>query len=166
MNMQASARPYAADDCQPLKKAVAEGRVHLAARVRGQYPGTPLASGQLPNLRTIGYWDAVGPQSWGLPKHRNEGIEICYLLNGETTFATDEESVMLRPGDITITRPWQNHQLGDPHIRHCKLFWVILDVETGPGRNQWQFPDWIGPDPDSWLTSCLSCRDSRSIWTI
>lgn len=146
MNMEDASQPFHADDCQPLRQAVQEGRVHMAARVRGQYPGTPLADGQLPGLRTIGYWDAVGPQDWGLPMHRNEGIEICYLLSGQTVFATDEQELVLRPGDITITRPWQSHRLGNPHIGPCRLFWVILDVETERGRNQWQLPEWIGPD--------------------
>lgn len=121
----------------------------MEARVRGQYPGTPLGRGRLPGLRTIGYWDAVGPQSWGLPMHRNEGIEICYLLHGETVFATDRESVVLRPGDITITRPWQRHCLGDPAIRPCRMFWLILDVQSRGDGEQWQFPRWIGPDPES-----------------
>ena len=137
---------FHADDCQPLRRAVAQGEVRMEARVRGQYPGTPLAEGTLPGLRTIGYWDAVGPQSWGLPMHRNEGIEICYLLSGETVFATDHEESVLRPGDITITRPWQRHRLGDPCIRPCRMFWVILDVEGGRGGRHWEFPGWIGPD--------------------
>ena len=138
-----------ADDCGSLREAVARGEVRIEARVRGQYPGTPLERGRLPGLRTIGYWDAVGPQNWGLPMHRNEGIEICYLLSGEMAFATDHESLQLRPGDITITRPWQRHRLGDPEIRPCRLFWVILDVESGSGREAWQFPEWIGPDAES-----------------
>lgn len=138
-----------ADDCEPLREAVARGEVRMQARVRGQYPGSLLEPGRLPGLRTIGYWDAVGPQAWGLPMHRNEGIEICYLLSGETVFATDHESVRLRPGDLTITRPWQRHRLGDPDIGPCRLFWVILDVESGPGREAWQFPEWIGPDAES-----------------
>ena len=29
------------DDCQPVRQAVARGEVRMAARVRGQYPGTP-----------------------------------------------------------------------------------------------------------------------------
>ncbi len=149
MNKEANDPELHADDCQPLRQAVAQKAVHMAARVRGQYPGTPLAKDQLPKLRTIGYWDAVGPQDWGLPAHRNEGIEICYLLSGHTAFATDDEEVILRPGDITITRPWQSHRLGNPHIGPCRLFWVILDVETQGGRNPWQFPDWIGPDLES-----------------
>ena len=138
-----------ADGCEPLNEAVARGEVRMQARVRGQYPGTPLEGGRLPGLRTIGYWDAVGPQNWGLPMHRNEGIEICYLLSGGLAFATDHESVLLRPGDITITRPWQRHRLGAPNIGPCRLFWVILDVQSGSGREAWQFPDWIGPDAES-----------------
>ena len=138
-----------ADGCEPLCEAVARGEVRMEARVRGQYPGTPLEAGRLPGLRTIGYWDAVGPQTWGLPMHRNEGIEVCYLLSGELVFATDHESVLLRPGEITITRPWQRHRLGDPQIRPCRLFWLILDVESATDREEWQFPEWIGPDPES-----------------
>ncbi|MBK1875301.1 helix-turn-helix domain-containing protein [Pelagicoccus mobilis] len=138
-----------ADDCSPLEEAEERGEVRLVACGRGQYPGRRLEGGQLPGLRTIGYWDAVGLQTWGLPMHRNEGIEICYLLSGETAFATDSERYVLRPGDITITRPWQRHRLGDPNIRACKLFWFILDVESGDGRAAWEFPSWIGPDAES-----------------
>jgi AraC-like DNA-binding protein len=147
--MNTGSRQFHPDDCQPLRQAVAQGEVSMKARVRGQYPGTPLAGGALPGLRTIGFWDAVGPQSWGLPMHRNEGIEICYMLHGECVFATDREECILRPGDITITRPWQRHRLGDPCIRPCRMFWLILDVEGGKGRRHWQFPGWIGPDLES-----------------
>ncbi|ADE53992.1 helix-turn-helix domain-containing protein [Coraliomargarita akajimensis] len=135
-----------ADNCAPLSEAVERGEVKLIARSRGQYPGIKLPKGALPGLRTIGYWDAVGSQSWGLPMHRNEGIEICYVLSGETSFATDSGEWTLRAGDITITRPWQRHRLGDPRIRPCKLFWMILDVDTTDERSAWEFPDWIGPD--------------------
>lgn len=81
--------------------------------------------------------------------HRNEGIEICYVLSGQTPFSTDTNEWMLRAGDITITRPWQRHCLGNPHISACKLFWMILDVESSAQRTRWEFPDWIGPDRDS-----------------
>ncbi|MFD2256144.1 AraC family transcriptional regulator [Luteolibacter algae] len=141
--------PLEADNCSPLLNAIQRGGVEFFAYGRGQYPGKRLAVNQLPGLRTVGYWDAIGVQAWGLPMHRNEGIEICCLLNGETVFATDSEQWILRPGDITITRPWQRHRLGDPHIGACKLFWFIIDVESGNGRAAWEFPSWIGPDADS-----------------
>ncbi len=138
-----------ADDCSPLTAAVDRGEVRLVSLGRGQYPGARLSTGRLPGLKTVGYWDAVGVQTWGLPMHRNEGIEICYLISGETLFATDKEEWHLRPGDITITRPWQRHKLGNPNIGPCKLFWMILDVESSDGRAAWEFPDWIGPDIES-----------------
>ncbi|TSA35292.1 MAG: AraC family transcriptional regulator [Verrucomicrobiaceae bacterium] len=137
------------DDCLPLISAIKRGRVVMRARARGTYPGDPLPSGCLPGLQTIGYWDAVGPQDWGLPMHRNEGIEICCLLAGQTAFATDSEHVMLRPGDVTITRPWQRHRLGDPNVRAGRLFWVILDVAGHRGDRAWEFPEWLGSDGDS-----------------
>lgn len=139
-----------ADDCGHLVEAVERGEATLKARGRGQYPGRRLGDGQLPGLWSIGYWDAIGPQTWGLPMHRNEGIEICCLLSGELAFATDHEQVQLRPGSITITRPWQRHRVGDPQIRPSRLFWIILDVEEeADGRAAWDFPPWIGPDADS-----------------
>ena len=141
--------PSEADNCEPLTNAVARGDVRLVARSRGQYPGIALQTGALPGLRTVGYWDAVGPQTWGLPFHRNEGIELCYLLSGETPFETDTESRMLQAGDITITRPWQRHRLGDPNIRPCKLLWIILDVESSEAGSTWEFPNWVGPDHPS-----------------
>ena len=137
------------DNCSPLTEAVERGEVELVARSRGLYPGIPLRNDELPGLCTVGYWDAVGRQSWGLPMHRNEGIEICYVLSGETKFGTDSEAHTLRAGDITITRPWQRHRLGDPCIRPCKLFWIILDVTTTSERPAWEFPNWIGPDAKS-----------------
>lgn len=137
------------DNCSSLSEAALRGEVQFEARSRRSYPGVALDPSELPGLSTVGYWNAVGQQNWGLPMHRNEGIEICYLLKGETSFATDSEEHTLRAGDITITRPWQRHRLGNPYIRPCQLFWVILDVETSTARPTWEFPDWICPDAKS-----------------
>ncbi len=142
---------FRADDCSPLVLAEERGELSLSGYGRGQYPGLRLAPGQLPGLRSIGVWDAVGRQNWGLPFHRNEGIEICYLLHGQCEFATDEGSWSLQSGDMTITRPWQRHRVGNPHIHPCKLFWFILDVDASTSSGRWSFPDWIAPDAESRL---------------
>lgn len=139
-------RDFHSDDCSPLTSAVDRGEVSLIAYSRGQYPGIRLKTGILTGLRSIGVWNAVGPQHWGLPMHRNEGIEICYVLSGQTEFATDTEQRTLRAGDITITRPWQRHCLGNPNIRPCKLFWIIIDVESSKQSSIWELPEWVGPD--------------------
>lgn len=73
---------YQADTCSPLVDAVACGQVRLAALVHGHYPGRKLPSGELPGVKTVGYWDAAQDQAWGLPWHRNEGIELTFLERG------------------------------------------------------------------------------------
>ena len=153
-----------ADDCAPLLAAARRGEVELVARGRGQYPGRPLPESSLPGLRSIGYWNAVGRQTWGLPMHRNEGIEFCLLLGGETPFATDHEACVLGSGDVTITRPWQRHRLGDPNIRPCRLFWFIVDLESSTQRPIWEFPDWIGPDRAARRELLQVLRTNASSW--
>jgi AraC family 4-hydroxyphenylacetate 3-monooxygenase operon regulatory protein len=134
------------DDCSPLLAAAERGEVSLKAFGRGQYPGSTLKPDWLPGLRSIGLSNGVGPQHWGLPMHYNEGIEIGYVLGGQMPFATDSGTWLLKEGDITITRPWQRHCLGNPNVSACKYFWIILDVESTGGGRVWKFPDWIGPD--------------------
>ena len=65
-------RTYQADTCQGLVEGVAAGRVRLGALVHGHYPGRPLPGGALPGVKTVGFWDAVADQDWGLDWHRNE----------------------------------------------------------------------------------------------
>ena len=68
-----------ADRCLPLVQAVEQGEVRLEALARRGYPGRPMPDRMLPEVSTVGYWDAPREQSWGLDWHRNEGIELTYL---------------------------------------------------------------------------------------
>jgi hypothetical protein len=52
-------RIYHADTCEPLKLGVERGEVELVARARGAYPGEALRDGDVPEVRTVGYWDAT-----------------------------------------------------------------------------------------------------------
>jgi AraC-like DNA-binding protein/uncharacterized cupin superfamily protein len=142
-------RKFVCDDCTPLDSAVKRGEVLLDSYGRGQYPGRRLKPKQLPGLRSIGVWNSVGPQNWGLPMHRNDGIEICYVCSGQIDFATDSGEWCLRAGDMTITRPWQRHRLGNPNVTAAKVFWIILDVDSDAENSIRKFPDWTAPDDHS-----------------
>jgi AraC family L-rhamnose operon regulatory protein RhaS len=131
---------HRADTCEPLVAAVAAGEVRLEALVRGTYPGRPLPDGVLPNVSSIGFWDATHDQTWGLGEHRNEGIEITYLDNGRLGFVVDERRYLLTPGHLTITRPWQPHRVGDPHVGASRLYWLILDVGVRQPHQPWRWP--------------------------
>ncbi len=97
----------------------------------------------LPGVSTLGYWDAKRSQAWGLDWHRNEGIEITYLSRGRLDFAVDDHSYPLEAGQVTITRPWQQHRVGDPEVRASRLFWLILDVSVRRPNQEWHWPDWL-----------------------
>ncbi len=134
---------YQADTCQPLLQAARVGGIRLETLVHGHYPGRPLPRAALPGLKTVGYWDAEGPQAWGLGWHQNEGIELTLLERGGLDFAAEKTECRLRPNDLTVTRPWQRHRLGSPHIGPGRLHWVILDVGVRRPHQTWRWPSWV-----------------------
>lgn len=148
---------YHADRCEPLRAAVRRGEVRLAALVHRGYPGRVMPAGMLPEVSTTGFWDATGTQTWGLDWHRNEGIELTYLARGRTEFLVDTESFTLESGHLTITRPWQRHRVGNPHIGPSRLCWLILDVGVRRPDQPWKWPDWmiLSPTDQRRLTALL-----------
>jgi AraC family L-rhamnose operon regulatory protein RhaS len=156
---------YRADTCGPVRTAVAAGRLEHQALVRGQYPGQRLPRGVLPGVKTVGWWDAGEPQVWGLDWHRNEGIELTWLERGGIGFAVDRTACRLRPDDLTITRPWQLHRVGDPHVGAGRLHWLILDVGVRRQHQPWRWPPWVvltRPDLHE-LTNCLRLNE-QPVW--
>lgn len=97
----------------------------------------------LPQVCSIGFWDAARNQTWGLGEHRNEGIEITYLDNGCLGFVVDGHSYPLSAGHLTITRPWQPHSVGNPEIAASRLYWLILDVGVRQPHQPWKWPPWL-----------------------
>jgi len=134
---------YVADRCQPLINAVQQGKLNLVALAREGYPGQPLRRSELPGVLSIGSWNAMGTQDWGLTTHCNEGIELTYLETGAMPFRVNNRRHTLKPGSLTITRPWQPHSLGNPTIGAGKLHWLILDVGVKRPHQSWAWPKWF-----------------------
>jgi len=160
-----ASREYVADSCEPVREAAEAGRIHLVAAGRGSYPGRRLPGRRLPELRSVGVWDAAERQDWGLDWHRNEGLEIAFLGAGRLTFELAGTAHLLRPGDLTITRPWQRHRVGDPYVTPSRLSWLILDLGVRRPNQTWAWPDWILLDRASIrrLTQLLRETD-RPVW--
>ena len=156
---------FHADACEPLKEAAAMGRVRLAALGRGAYPGTRLPGRDLKELLMAGYWDAPASQDWGLDWHCNEGIEIGYLAAGRLPFAVGEKSFLLEAGDLTITRPWQRHRVGNPEVSASHYSWVILDVAVRRPNQPWLWPKWLLSSKSDLkrLTTLLS-QNEQPVW--
>ena len=134
---------YHADRCRPLVEAANHGAVRLVSLVRGHYPGRELPANCLPGVKTVGFWDATTEQDWGLDWHRNEGIEITYLETGSLAFAADQSTYRLHAGDVTVTRPWQRHCVGNPNVSAGRLHWLILDLGVRRPNQEWKWPSWV-----------------------
>jgi hypothetical protein len=96
---------FHADTCEPLREAAASGGLRLEAISRGGYPGTRLPRNEMKELCMAGYWNAPSQQNWGLDWHCNEGIEIGYVSAGRLPFSVGSKSLVVGPGELTITRP-------------------------------------------------------------
>lgn len=135
--------------CDALAEAVKRGELKLCAYARGCYPGRRLSDDCLQGLSSVGFWDAPCEQSWGLSWHRHEGLEIEFLETGRMDFGVaNGELEDVVPGQITITRPWQSHRYGAPHIHAGRLHWFILDVGVYWPNQDWIWPDWIVLSPE------------------
>jgi AraC family L-rhamnose operon regulatory protein RhaS len=161
------ATAWHADGCKPLVQAAARGELKFHALARRGYPGKALPAGMLPEVSSLGFWDAATSQSWGLDWHRNEGIELTYLSRGRLDFAVDGRACPLESGCLTITRPWQAHRVGNPNVRASRLHWLILDVGVRRPNQDWQWPDWLilSPDDLRQLTNLLR-HNEHPVWKV
>ena len=156
---------FHADTCEPLRAATARKELAFIALARGTYPGHRLAEKSLPNVRSIGYWDARHDQHWGLDWHRNEGVEITYLARGKMPFAADNVEYQLSRGSLTVTRPWQLHRVGNPFVTACRLHWIILDLGTRRPHQEWVWPDWlVMSKPDLGELTRLLQHNEQPVW--
>lgn len=119
------------------------GGLSLWAWSHGRYPGREMPRQMLPGLSSVGLWDARSPQPWGLDWHYNEGLELTYVLRGKVPFSVDDKTYLLRPGQMTITRPWQRHRVGNPRLPPSSLVWFIVDVGVRRPNQTWKWPPWL-----------------------
>ncbi len=158
-------KTYFCDTCVPVARAARSGTLQLESLVHGTYPGRRLADATLPEVKSIGYWNSAVQQDWGLDWHRNEGIEFTLLANGELPFAVGDREYMLQPDELTITRPWQPHRLGNPNIGINRLYFLILDVGVRRPHQEWRWPDWIVLERQDLAELTLTLRQNEQhVW--
>ena len=71
----------------------------------------------------------------------------------------------MKAGDLTFTRPWQEHRVGDPHVGAGRLHCLILDVGVRRPHQTWRWPAWIVLTPDDLrqLTDILR-HNEQPVW--
>lgn len=139
---QSGAVRFEVDRCLAQRSAIEAGKVEFHGVTHGHYPGILIPEDVLPGVNSMGYLDVVGEQDWGIEAHRNEGIEICLQATGTAVLIVDGARHVMSPGTLSVTRPWQLHQLGDPHLGPGRFHWIIIDVGVRRPNLPWQWPDW------------------------
>lgn len=136
-------RNFIRDACVAQRCAIKAGKIAFHGLSHGHYPGRIMPANVLPGLSHIGFWDAVGTQDWGMAPHRNEGLEIVLLETGRMDFHLEKMPHHLHAGSLTVTRPWQLHCHGIPHVGPGRLHWLILDVQALYPKEKWKWPAWV-----------------------
>ena len=126
-----------------MATASLNGELNFNALAREHYPGHQLKADVLEGLCSLGYWEARKNQTWGLAWHQNEGIEITYLDKGCLPFSVEQQHCDLQQKWATVTKPWERHRVGNPHVTPSKLYWLILDVGVRRPHDPWFWPTWI-----------------------
>lgn len=123
--------------------AAKTGKIRLTALSRGHFLGAILSNDTLPGLSSIGFWDGTGPQDWGVASQRNAGLEIHFVETGNLAFKVDDRQYDLGAGDLSMTRPWQLHQLGNPYVGRGRVHWLTIDLGVRNPNDLWRWPDWL-----------------------
>lgn len=154
-----------AGNCADLYQASLDGKVTLNAWTRRKYPGKPLGD-TLPQVLSVGGWDAARPQDWGLKEHCNEGVKIAYLARGSMVLKVDGQRHELTEGQMFVVRPWQLHQFGDPHVSASQIIWVLFDVGVRRPHEDWIWPEWLAwPERDTTRLTKVLSRNERHVLT-
>lgn len=154
-----------AGNCSDLYEASLAGKVTLNAWTRRKYPGKPLGDA-LPQVLSVGGWDATKSQDWGLKEHCNEGVKIAYMARGSMVLKIDGQSHDISEGQMFVVRPWQLHQFGDPYVAASQIVWVLFDVGVRRPHEDWLWPDWMGwSERDTARLTTLLSRNEQHILT-
>lgn len=61
-----------------------------------------------------------------LAPHYNPGIEICLCRSGVYRWVVEGRVVEIKPGELSITRPWERHSGQNNVLGPGRLTWIVL----------------------------------------
>lgn len=108
-------------------EAVKTPKLHRIVHGTGAHGGHSL----IPELLQVGWGKFTVAYPEHLAPHHHDGaFEICLILAGEVEWETEDQSYLLRSGDLFVTRPNELHWGRDSAMQPCTLFWMHLDEDS------------------------------------
>lgn len=117
---------------------------------------------ELSFIRQMGYGISKRTVKEGLKRHKNPGIEICYIKKGKFLWQVEGKNYSLRKGDVYITLPWQEHGGQEGYYNRGELFYIIIGMSGDGSRRKFNFvPELnINPGTCKWLEKVLLKNES------
>jgi AraC-like DNA-binding protein len=81
-----------------------------------------------------------------LGPHYNPGIEICLSRSGVYRWDVEGHAVEIRPGELSVTRPWQRHSGQNSALGPGRLAWIILAAGGAGSVEAPLLESLLGPD--------------------
>lgn len=103
-----------------------DGQPFISRTIAAYYQPLALA----PEIARLGRAVLTRRDRHGIHWHRHPEFEIHYLAEGILEWRLDRgEPIVLRAGDIYLTRPGQEHSSYDVILHRSTLFWVAFDPD-------------------------------------
>ncbi len=67
-----------------------------------------------------------------LAPHYNPGIEICLCRSGVYRWVVEGRVVEIKPGELSVTRPWERHSGQNNVLGPGRLMWIVLAAAAAP----------------------------------
>jgi AraC family L-rhamnose operon regulatory protein RhaS len=95
-----------------------------------------------PSINMFGCREFKSAVKDSLPKHLNQGIEICLILKGRFEWDVAGRNCRLYPGDATVTMPWQEHGGTYGAMDVGKLAWIIITPDKFREQGALELGNW------------------------
>lgn len=93
-----------------------------------------------------------------LPPHYNPGIEICLCRRGVYRWNVEGRIVEIKPGEVSITRPWEEHSGVNNVLGPGRLSWLVLTAKAEPPLDSRPLAELLAGDGE-WALASIG--DSR-----
>ncbi len=142
-SQQPQAAPPRKGDRPCFRSAVLHGEIEYGGFTRWKHVGNTLAPDILPGLLLANYWSVTRQQTWSIPWHRNQGIELMCVESGSEILNLPQQTLTVHAGEMAVTRPWQLHKVGGDTIGINRCHFLVIDVQAESRDDEWAWPDWV-----------------------